>query len=248
MKMNYELKSSIHKNKISWPIKIVAGIVFILVILHFILPTLLSTVLLSIISPFWSISSSERPNLNLLSENVKDQIIYQLKNENIELKSILNRKISDNIVLAYILKKPPFTAYDSYIIDIGSDEGVEKGDKVYVYGDIVVGEIDEVFENVSKVRLYSTFGEKYDVLIGKDNIQATAIGRGGGTFEIIIPRDIKVVEGDTIVIPDISSTIFGIVGDVITEPARAFSTIIFSQPINIYEQKWVQVYEKSKSN
>ncbi len=248
MKMNYVLRSSIHKRKIFWPIKVVGVIVLVLVLLHFAAPTFLSSIITTIVSPVWNINSGNRPSLNQLPDNTKDMIISELTKENFELKEIMNRAVSKNLVLAYVLKKPPFTAYDSFILDVGSNDRVEKGDGVYVLGNILIGETEEVFSNTSKVKLYSTYGEKYDVLIGEQNIQATAVGRGGGLFETIIPRDVKVSEGDTIIIPNISSSVFGIVSKVIADPARAFSTIIFSQPINIYEQKWVQIYEKTKSN
>lgn len=246
--MNYELKSSLHKKKISWPVRIVIVITLILVLLHFILPSLLSTIITTIVSPLWRIDKNIGTGQVQLAESTKDIIIAQLTKENVELKETMNRVIDKNVIMAYILKKPPFTAYDSFILDVGSKDKIMKGDKVYANGNIIIGEVDQTFPDTSRVRLYSTYGEKYEVLIGDNNIQATATGRGGGSFEVVIPRDIKIVEGDIVTIPNISSSTFGVVGKIIADPARAFSTIIFSQPINIYEQKWVQIYEKTKSN
>jgi cell shape-determining protein MreC len=246
--MNYELKSSIRRGGMGWPIKVVIIIVLILVLLHFVAPNLLSSVFTAIVRPLWSIGIDNKRNINQVPEGTKDIIISQLTKENSELKEIIGRKISDNIIIAYILKKPPYTAYDSFIIDIGSRDNITIADKVYANGNILIGEIGEVLTSTSKVKLYSSYGEKYEILIGENNIQATATGRGGGSFETVIPRDVKVSEGDTIVIPDISGSVFGTVGKVISDPARAFSTVIFSQPINLYEQKFVQIYEKEKSN
>lgn len=248
MKMNYELKSSIRRGGVGWPIKIVIVIVLILVALHFVAPLFLSSVFTAIVRPFWNIGIDDKRYISQVSDNTKDIIISQLTKENSELKEIMGRKISNNIVIAYILKKPPYTAYDSFILDIGSKNNVTIGDKVYADGNILIGEIVEVLVSTSKVKLYSSYGEKYEILIGENNIQATATGRGGGSFDTVIPRDVKVLEGDTIVIPNISGSVFGIVGKVISDPARAFSTVIFSQPINLYEQKFVQIYEKAKSN
>ncbi len=246
--MNYELKSSIRRNKISLPVKIIAIIVILLAIFRIFFPNLISDIITSIIHPFWNINKEQIQNTNQLSDNAKDIVIEELTKENYSLKEIMGRSISKKVLIAYILKKPPFTAYDSFIIDVGSKNNISKGDKVYVSGNILIGEIYSVMSDISKVKLYSSYGEKYEILIGDKNIQATAIGRGGGSFETVIPRDIKVNEGDNINIPDISNTVFGTVGKITTDPARAFSTIIFSQPINIYEQKWVQIYEKAKSN
>jgi cell shape-determining protein MreC len=248
MKMSYELKSSIHRGGISWTIKIVIFIVFVLVILYFLAPAFLSSIFTTMVRPLWRIGAENKQSQIQLPDSAKDAIISQLTKENSELKEIMGRTVSDDVLIAYILKKPPYTAYDSFILDVGSRDNVAIGDKVYVYGNILIGEIEEILVSTSKVRLYSSFGEKYEILIGDKNIEAVATGRGGGSFETVLPRDIKVSEGDTIIIPDISNTVFGIVGKVVADPARAFSTIIFSQPINIYEQKFVQIYEKTNSN
>ena len=234
MKMNYELKSSIHKEKFSLPLKIVSVIVLVLVILHLFVPTLLSNIFTVIAKPFWSIDKG-------VAVETQNAIITQLEKENQELKEILGRNETKDFVLAYILKKPPFTAYDSFVLDVGTKQGIKIGNKVYAMGNILIGDILEVSGSSSKVRLYSSYGTKYEIFIGKENIQAIALGRGGGTFETVIPRDVKVREGDIITIPDISNTVFGTVGTLITDPARAFSTVIFSQPLNIYEQKWVLI-------
>lgn len=242
--MSYELKSSIKRNKFGWPLKVVSGIIFILVILHFVAPNFLTSIFAIIVRPLWNINAESKTSLNQLSDNSKDIIISQLTKENNELKELMGRSISKKIVIGYILKKPPFTAYDSYILDIGTKDGITQGDQVYLNGNVLVGEVQDVFLNTSRVKLYSSYGEKYDILIGDKNVQATAIGRGGGSFETVIPRDVKVAEGDIITIPNITNTVFGTVGKIIADPARAFSTVIFSQPINIYEQKFIQVYIK----
>lgn len=246
--MNYELKSSIRKNKISLPIKVLIIIAFIIFILYIFVPSLFSSLLLPLANPLWSIRFNISTTTYMVPEGAKDLIIDKLNKENEELKSLLGRASTSRTILAYILKKPPFTAYDSYIIDIGSNNNVKKGDKVYLYGNILVGEISEVYGETSKVLLYSSFGQKYDVIIGSQNIQATATGRGGGAFEAILPRDVKVSIGDQVNIPDITNAVFGTVIDIISEPANVYSTIVFSQPINIYEQKWVQIHEENKSN
>ena len=239
--MNYELKSSIHKKKISFPFKIIFIVIIILLLLHFLIPRLLSNIFTTMIKPFWTINKDAEPDLEKFSNGLNNLISIELKEENDSLKEILNRKDDSEYVLGYILKKPPFTAYDSFILDIGTKNGIKLNDKVYVYGNILIGEIAEVSYSTSKVKLFSSYNTKYEVIIGKNNIQAVAIGRGGGNFETTVPRDVSVSEGDSITIPEISNSVFGIVGKVIADPARAFSTIIFSQPINIYEQKWVIV-------
>ncbi len=240
MKMSYELKSSIKSKRINFPVKVAIAILAVLILLDILFPVFLGNVFMTIAKPFWNFNG-ERPSTESLSLESQNAIIAQLQKENAELKEFNGRKDQKDVVVAYVLKKPPFTAYDSLIIDVGSKNNVKIGNKVYAPASILVGEILQVSNSTSKVKLYSSYGEKYEVFIGDKNIQVTATGRGGGSFEAVVPRDTKVNEGDAVTIPNISNAVFGIVNKIIADPARAFSTILFSQPINIYEQKWVTV-------
>ena len=239
--MSYEHKSNVQPKRIGMPIKIISVIVLILVILYLFIPTLLSSFFAAIARPFWNIEKNVKEGTAYISPELQNATIIELQKENADLKKLFNERVSSSTVVAYILKKPPFSAYDTFIIDVGTNAGVKDGSKVYVMGKVIIGEIAEATPTTSKVKLYSSFGEKYEVFIGSKDIQATAIGRGGGAFEAVLPRDVKIQEGDTVTIPHLSTTVFGIVRKIIADPARAFSTILFSQPVNIYEQKWVEI-------
>lgn len=242
--MNYELKSSARRRGTGGPIKAVLVVIVILVVLYFFAPNFLSHLLTPFARVFWP--HVEKPDVSMISIEAQNAIIAGLQSENTALKETLGRSGTENVLLAYILKKPPFTAYDSYILDVGAKHGVTVGDKVYALGNILIGEILETSNSASKVRLYSSYGQKHEVLIGEQNIQATATGRGGGAYEAIVPRDVKVAEGNTITIPGISNAVFGVVNAIIADPAHTFSSVLFSPPVNIYEQKWAVVYLKNK--
>lgn len=241
MKMSYEHRSNIRNNRVPITVKILSlGVLFIFII-YFFFPNFLSRVLTSVAGMFWSSDVVPSESDKYISMELHDSIISELKSENDELRSILHGNVSSKpMILAYIVKKPPQTAYDSYIVDIGTND-VQIGDKVYALGNVLIGEIYEVNSGFAKVKLYSTQGEKYSVSIGKDNIHASAIGVGGGAFETVLPKDVKIVVGDIVTVPDKEISVFGIVRDVTVDPARSFSTILFSQPVNIYELKWVQI-------
>jgi cell shape-determining protein MreC len=213
----------------------------VVLFLHFIFPNLISRISTAIASPFWSLETGIRSNYLETNSILENAIISNLNKENEELKNILGRKASSSpMILGGIIKKPPFTAYDVYIVDVGGSV-VRVGNKVYVKGGVLVGEVVEVNGRYVKVKLYSSYGEKYDVLIGKSSIQATATGQGGGSFEVILPRESNVFINDEVLIPNLSPSVFGIVKSIDIESAGTFSVILFSQPINIYEQKWVQI-------
>ncbi len=165
-----------------------------------------------------------------------------LYNENIKLKGLLGRKAKTGVyVFAAVLTKPDRSLYDTIIIDIGKNSGVKKNDKV-LYGDnIVIGKIAEVFDNSSKVLLLSSPREKVDVVIGSNNISAIADGRGGGNFEIKLPRDAKVYIGDAVSVPGMDTHILGVVEYIESTPSDPFKTIIFRGTVDIFKLKWVEV-------
>lgn len=250
MKMNYVLKSSRNtKNPAVMPIKIAGTLLVLLGIIYAVFPQMLPYIATSLVRPFWNIEQKVRgENISieelrktydeLSSASAKNDAVIS---ENEDLKSLLGRSAVPRPLLATILKKPPFSAYDTLILDVGVAEHVQKGNKVYALGNIPVGEIAEVIGETSKALLYTSAGEKFTIAIGTSSITTTATGKGGGYFEASLPRDTKIVAGDKVLIPALSNSFVGTVEALASEPSEPFSRILFRQPVNIYEQKWVLV-------
>lgn len=196
--------------------------------------------------------------IGLLKENslLKDKIKLQekeyalfslLKKENEDLKNVLNRKNSDQkFLLSVVLVKPFLSAYDTLIIDVGASNGVTIGDKVLADGNTFIGYVSEVYSGSSKIILYSSPGEKVKILIGNNNIEKEATGLGSGNFKVETPREIDVKEGDSITMPSISANIFGVIEKIEFKESDSFQTILFKNPINIAELKWVEVLLSNK--
>ena len=240
--MSYEHRSNVNIKSFPITLRFINISIVIIVIVSLIFPTFVSNIITGIVGQFWNIEKKILTEKVYVSMELQNTTIAELQKENSDLKSIMGRTSSSSpMVLAYIVKKPPFTAYDSYIIDIGKDNKIKIGDRVYAAGNILLGEILEINSNFAKVKLYSSYGEKFNVLIGKNDIEANATGKGGGSFEVVLPKESKVRIGDTVTVPDLGVSVFGIVRGITIDPVRSFSTILFSQPVNIYEQKWVQV-------
>lgn len=222
------------------------------------------TLIFGIASPFWNLKTyiyylvndnvslllsktsliRENENLKLqIDKNKKDMILKDvLSAENEDLKIALNRKDSNKkSILSVILVKPFLSPYDTLIIDIGNDQNISIGDKVAAEGNTFIGYVSEVYSNTSKVVLYSSPGEKVNVLIGNGNIEKEALGMGGGNFEVDAPREVDIKEGDSIIIPSISPNVFGVVSKIEYQSADAFQKVLFNSPVNVSELKWVYV-------
>ncbi|MFA6552667.1 MAG: rod shape-determining protein MreC [Candidatus Paceibacterota bacterium] len=161
--------------------------------------------------------------------------------ENNDLRAALGRQTNPvSKILATVLVKPPKSLYDNLIIDIGQSSGLKVGDKVF-FQDLALGTVSEVYKNSSKVQLFSSPGQKIVIAIGDKNIHTDAFGRGGGNFAAVLPKEIAVKKGDSVIAPDISPKIFGTIQEVRSEPADAMQTVLFKTPINVAELQWVEV-------
>ncbi len=173
-----------------------------------------------------------------------------LLSENISLKEILGRKKpasmgqggeKTNMLLASILSKPNQSLYDILVVDMGAKEGIKIGDTVFALGNIPVGKVSFIFDHSAKVTLFSNPGEKMQVVLSSKNIFMEIVGRGGGNFEMIMPSDIVPQKGDQAVLPGIDAFVVGVVETVISDPRDSFVKALLSSPVNMQEQKFVEI-------
>lgn len=181
-----------------------------------------------------------KSEIDLISARVSNY--NSLFDENNQLKETLGRKNEKTpMVLAAILSKPNQSQYDTLIIDVGNDKGVKTGNMVFVLGNVPIGRVAEVYSASAKVVLFSSAGEKTQVVISKTNVFVEAVGRGGGNFEIIMPRDFSLEKGMEIVLPGISPNLLGIIETIISDPSDSLLRALLVSPVNIQEVKFVEV-------
>lgn len=165
-----------------------------------------------------------------------------LKEENNSLKEILGRVDKDSkIVLSAILAKPNITPYDTLIIDRGDSSGIKPDDLVFANGNILIGEIDSVEKNSARVLMYSTPGNISQVILGDSGKYFNAHGIGGGTMEVEVSREIEVAVGDSFFYPGLDKTLVGVVKKIDFDPRDSFKKVVIKSPINIQEERWVEV-------
>lgn len=193
-----------------------------------------------------------KKNVYLDNENLRKELdeknatlsnYNSVLDENIKLKESLDRmgENKDSFVLASILSKPGKSLFDTLIIDIGEKDGITLGNLVMAKGGVPLGRIAEVYGNSSKVLLFSTAGEKTEVVIGDKDIYLEAVGRGGGNFEINLPRDFSIIDKAEAVLPGITPYTVAIFEKVISDPRDSFVKALFVSPVNIQELKFVEV-------
>ncbi|MEK7089004.1 MAG: rod shape-determining protein MreC [Patescibacteria group bacterium] len=170
-------------------------------------------------------------------------------NENLKIKEILGRlpigqagkNEKANMVLASILSKPNQSPYDTLIIDIGAKSGILVGQRVFALGNVPIGRIAEVYASSAKVILFSNPGEITEVVISGRDTFMQIVGRGGGNFEMILPRDFVLEKGTEVVLPGITPYTVGIVQTIISDPRDSYQKALLVSPVNIQELKFVEV-------
>ena len=200
----------------------------------------------SINSFFASKNSLYLENQNLKSKLDENQALLanydSVAAENSSLKEILGRKNNEaSFVLSAILSKPNQSPYDTLIVDAGINENLEKGDTVFALGNIPIGRISEIYPDSSKVILFSNSGEKTQAVVSGRNIFTEAVGRGGGNFEMIVPRDLILSKGDQVILPGIFPYVLGEVVTIVSDPRDPFIKALLVSPVNVQELNFVQV-------
>ena len=188
-----------------------------------------------------------------LSENMILMANYDsVVAENNTLKELLGRKKEKtSMILSTILSKPSQSPYDTLIIDVGAKQGIKTGDMVFALGynlagealgTVPIGRVSDVYGSSSKVILLSNAGEKTNAIIStKKDVFMEIVGRGGGNFEMIIPRNLSLIKGDQVVLPGMTPYVLGIVETVISDPRDPFTKALLISPVNIQELKFVEV-------
>ncbi len=173
--------------------------------------------------------------INELKAQVADRDVLLYQNE--ELKG-LNVSDTSQKKIATVLLHPGFSPYDSFVISLGSKDDVLLGDLVSFHS-LVIGEVSEVNTNTSRVTLFSTSGKTFPVRIGKLGIESEAKGLGGGSFEILLPKNVVVEIGETVYLASNLPRVFGKVMDIESVENDAFQRVLFSLPININKVEFV---------
>ena len=145
--------------------------------------------------------------------------LQTLARENAELRSLLGDE-GEERVLAGIIGRPGMLPYDSLMIDKGTQDGVTEGSPVYIGGNTVVGLIKNATAHTALVELVTTSGFEATVYIMGPNIYTNAVGMGGGQLRVGVPQGIALSEGDIVVLPAVTSGVYGVVSVVQSEPSR----------------------------
>ena len=145
-----------------------------------------------------------------------------LEEENQELRGLLGVSTTE-LHTAGVIASPPYSPYDSFVIDRGTGSGIEVGAPVYYGSGLALGYIRAVYANHSLVTSFTSPNVETTVYIFGPDIFTTAYGEGGGVLRISVPQGIVVEKGDLVALPSLDGGILGevdIIQSIPTEPEQ----------------------------
>jgi cell shape-determining protein MreC len=209
----------------------------------------------SVAKPFVKISDFFSYKNNLINEKkqLEEELsVLKMKEvdydilfaENQNLKNLLSREVSRDRTLARVLSKPPRSPYDTLVIDIGSENGITLGDRVYLSDNIIIGLVKNITPKTSLVELFSSSGQQVEAVSQRTGASFTLVGTGGANMELEVPKDTDIVWGDMFIYPAISPYVMAQVNYIDDSSQSSFKTIYLKTLGNVFEAKWVFVDQK----
>jgi cell shape-determining protein MreC len=145
--------------------------------------------------------------------------VDMLAKENAELRSLLGDE-GDERILAGVIGRPPSLPYDMLMIDQGERDGIVVGAPVYIGDRTIIGFVQSVTSRTSLVTLITTQNFASTVYVLGPDIFTSAVGMGGGQLKVGIPQGVIVEVGDLVILPSMTSGVYGSVSYIETIPTQ----------------------------
>ena len=171
-----------------------------------------------------------------------DELEKQLASQDIDMLRVeylaqqfetMDQMISTDLFPAAVIQKGSFANPDALIINQGSRVGITTGDAVFAADGLLIGYAGEVYDNTTRVILYSKPSEEVSGVMGEGLVSVTAGGYGKGGLFIEAPRDLVVNEGDVLYSQYFPGKVIAIVRKVDFDARDPFQKVYLSYPVNI---------------
>jgi cell shape-determining protein MreC len=167
--------------------------------------------------------------------------ISRLLEENMQLRAMAKAGAVENRLVARVLARPGQLSYDLLQIDKGTNDGVVLGAPVYTGLDSVVGIVVHTAPTYAFVDLFTSPGFESTAFIFGPNVFSPIEGMGGGVARVKLPQGVLIREGQLVILPGISSGIYGEIIAVQNEPTQPEQYGYITPPIAMSSLSYVSV-------
>jgi cell shape-determining protein MreC len=177
----------------------------------------------------------------LNSYHVKDAAYDAMEEENTRLRTLLGLSSRLSGKAASVISSPSASAYGTFSIDVGINEGVARGAVVYSPDGYAVGVVTETDSSTSLVtQLFAPNASLESVV---DDTLIVLEGQGGGNARARAPRESTVKVGSVVRAPSVDAPV-GIVQHIESSPTGVDQQLYVRIPANL--QTLTLVYVSGK--
>ena len=205
-----------------------------------------------------SIGQLKNENEQLLKENqsllAENATVDDIKNENTILREQLNLLPRDkyNLVAAFVVSQDPNGTGNWLEIDKGSDDGIAEGMSAIVSKGILVGRIQQVSKNSSKVMLLTNPKSIINIMTVESGAKGVAKGEYGLgiIFDMVLQTD-SINMGDSVITSGISGDIprglyVGTIQEIHQSDDHLFQQAVLTAPIQFSKLQMVFVIKGNR--
>ena len=229
----------------SWPLLVVAAVLLAGAVALLREPA--SSLLWRVLAPAArvrdSLSNSENARLRAALASTTAALADRalLYEEVADLRARLGRPDAPHArVLAAVLERPPWTPYDTLVIDAGADHGLAAGSLVSAGGQGLVGRVSEVYDTAARVELFSAPGASYQALLN-GTMPVAVEGQGGGSLRAEVPAGTPVKVGDSVAFPGLLGGIVSVVSATEAKEGESFIVVYMRLPASPQHLRFVEV-------
>jgi cell shape-determining protein MreC len=190
----------------------------------------------------------ERLRAKLATEAATQTSFNRLLQENMQLRSMARAGREEERLVARVLARPDYLAYDLLQIDKGTLDGVVVGAPVYTGVDSVIGLVVHTTPRYAFVDLFTSPGFESTAYIFGPNVFAPIEGLGGGVARVKLPQGVAIAEGQLVILPGVSNGVYGEIVGVQNEPTQPQQYGYISPPLSMNNLLYVSVGLKSVEN
>lgn len=163
-----------------------------------------------------------------------------LVEENALLREMAQLAMREDVgISAPVISSFSSSPYGTFVIGVGEGDGVHTDDIVLSPGGYVLGIIVNAQRETATVETLFAPQKSREMMVG--DIAFLAEGRGGGNARGEIPREAFVQKGAVVITPEFFGRPAGVVGEMLSSPSSAVSTLFIRVPTNLDTLRYVYV-------
>ena len=170
--------------------------------------------------------------------------IEELEKENEALRSTLVETNDDSIRSIKVYSSYPFNSRGEIAIAVGENMGIQPGDTVVYAGNILVGQVRNVFKTSSVVT--TIFDPSWQIAVRIGSSEVDALMKGGNELTLsLIPQDIYLETGDSVMTADKNFPYgleLGFVGRIENAEGDVFQEAILEPAFKVKDLRNVAIY------